>query len=139
MDKTTIDPYINFQGHAREAMEFYQKIFGGKLTLLAFNPAGSPKPAGPDDAVMHARLEADGIVIMGSDGMPEYPPKVGDNFALALTGADAGYLTKAFDSLSEGGRVKQPLKKESWGATFGWTEDKFSINWMVNITAPEAS
>lgn len=134
MGNTTIDPYINFQGRAREAMEFYLKIFGGELMLLAFNPDGAPKPAGPNDTIMHARLEAGDVVIMGSDGMPEYPPKAGDNMALALSGTDADRLAKAFEGLSEGGRVKQPLKKESWGDTFGWMEDKFGINWMVNIT-----
>lgn len=135
MDKTTIDPYINFHGQAREAMEFYHGIFGGKLDLLAANPGGAPQPAGPNDTIMHARLAADAVTIMGSDGMPQYPPTVGDNVALALMGSDRERLTKAFDTLTEGGKVKQTLKTESWDDTFGWLEDKFGINWMVNITA----
>jgi PhnB protein len=138
MSQLSISPYINFNGHAREAMEFYQAALGGELTLLSMGPeGGAPKPAGPDDAIMHAYLEADGAKIMGSDGMVEYPAKVGDNFAVALGGSDMERLTKAFEMLSAGGTVKQTLKQESWGDTFGWFEDKFGINWMVNITKSE--
>jgi PhnB protein len=132
------DPYINFQGKAREAMLFYQKALGGNLDLLTFNPDGAPKPAGPNDAIMHARLESDGAVIMGTDGMAEYPAKVGENIAVALSGEDEAHLTAAFNSLAEGGNVKQGLKVESWGDAFGWLEDKYGVNWMVNINKPKA-
>jgi PhnB protein len=115
-------------------MEFYQKALGGKLDLLTSSPDGPPKPAGPGDAIMHGRLESDGAIIMGTDGMHEYPTTPGDNFAIALGGSDHDRLSKAFDMLSEGGKVKQPLKKEAWGDTFGWLEDKFGVNWMVNIS-----
>jgi PhnB protein len=135
MSQLFINPYINFGGHAREAFEFYQKILDGKLDLLAFSADGAPKPAGPDDTIMHARLESDaGAIIMGTDGMAEYPAKVGENFAIALGGSDRERLTKIFEQLGEGGNVKQTLKEESWGDTFGWLEDKFHINWMVNIS-----
>lgn len=137
MSQLSMSPYINFNGHARKAMEFYQAALGGELTLLAFNEGGAPKPAGPDDAIMHAFLDADGAKIMGSDGMVEYPAKVGDNFAVALSGTDTERMTKAFEMLSAGGNVKQNLKEESWGDTFGWFEDKFGINWMVNINKSE--
>jgi PhnB protein len=138
MGQLYISPYINFDGKAREAMEFYQGILGGKLDLLARNPDGAPKPAEQSDAIMHAHLESDGAVIMGTDGMKEYPAKVGENFAIALTGSDKERLTKAFEQLGEGGNVKGPLKVESWGDTFGWLEDKFGINWMINITKSDA-
>lgn len=134
MSQLSTTPYINFGGHAREAMEFYQKALGGKLDLLAFNQDGAPQPAGPEDRIMHAYLASDGAAIMGTDGMAEYPATVGDNFAVALSGSDRERLTNAFNMLSEGGKVKQDLKDESWGDTFGWLEDKFGINWMVNIS-----
>ncbi|HEV2403683.1 MAG TPA: VOC family protein [Candidatus Saccharimonadales bacterium] len=135
MGNLAINPYINFGGKAREAFEFYQKALGGELTLMAFNPGGAPKPAGPDEGIMHGTLKlSDGVVVMGSDGMVDYPAKVGDNFAIALSGSNHEKLAKAFEMLSEGGKVKQNLKDESWGDTSGWLEDKFGINWMVNIT-----
>ena len=33
---TRLNPYISFRGTAREAMEFYQSVFGGELTLSTF-------------------------------------------------------------------------------------------------------
>ncbi len=71
MSSSAASPYINFQGHAREAMEFYQKALGGKLELFTENEQGPPKEAGPDDHIMHSMLQNDGLIIMGSDGMPE--------------------------------------------------------------------
>ncbi len=70
MSSSAASPYINFQGHAREAMEFYQKALGGKLELLTANEQGPPKEAGPGDSIMHSMLQADGLIIMGSDGSP---------------------------------------------------------------------
>jgi PhnB protein len=135
MSTIIVNPYINFDGKAHEAFEFYQKALGGELNLMTFNPSGAPKPAGPDDSIMHGTLTlSDGVVIMGTDGMAEYPAKVGENFAIALSGSDRDKLTKAFEMLGEGGNIKQALKDESWGDTFGWLEDKFNVNWMVNIT-----
>lgn len=134
MSKLAANPYINFQGHAREAMEFYQKALGGKLELSTFTEQGAPKEAGPGDHIMHSVLELDNLRIMGSDGMPEYPPTVGDNVAIALSGDDHEHLSNAFKKLSEGGTVKQALKTESWGDSFGYFVDKFGINWMVNIS-----
>lgn len=136
MSQLFLNPYINFQGKAREAFEFYQKVLGGELVLLTFNPDGPPKPAGPSDSIMHARLESDGAVIMGSDGSPDYPTTTGDNIAVALGGYDRERLAKIFDQLGEGGKVKQSLKEESWG-TFGWLEDKFGVNWMLNVSKQE--
>ena len=135
MGTVSISPYINFAGKAREAFEFYQKALGGEVNLVAFDPGGTPKPAGPSDTIMHGTLTlGDGVVIMGTDGMAEHPATVGENFAVALSGSDYDMLSKAFNLLGEGGNVKQRLKDESWGDTFGWLEDKFNINWMVNIT-----
>jgi PhnB protein len=133
MSQHYVGPYINFQGRAREAMEFYQKVLGGKLELQTMNEQGVSKPAGPGDRITHSWLEADGARIIASDGHPDYPPKVGDNMAIALGGTDKGRLTRTFKDLAEGGKIKMPLSEQSGGANVGWLTDKFGINWMVSI------
>lgn len=35
MSKIRLSPYVNFQGRAREALEFYHKVLGGRLDLQA--------------------------------------------------------------------------------------------------------
>jgi PhnB protein len=137
MSQLAASPYINFQGHAHEAFELYQRALGGELQLTTENPDGPPLQAGPDDHIMHGILQTEGLMIMGSDGLPEYPPTVGDNMAIALSGSDHEQLSQAFSILSEGGVMKQELKQESWGDTFGYFTDKFGINWMVNINSAE--
>ncbi len=133
MSKIQLSPYVNFQGRAREAMEFYHKVLGGNLDLQTLNEQGVSKPAGPGDRIMHARLEADGALIIASDGHPDYPAKVGENMAIALGGTDKDRLTKIFNDLAEGGKIKMPLTEQPWGADVGWLSDKFGMNWMVNI------
>ena len=138
MSQLFINPYLNFSGHAREAMEFYHKALGGQLDLQAFDPNGAPKPAEGDDAIMHSRLEADGAIIMATDGMPGQTAPVGENVSIALGGTDAPRLRKIFAELSEGGKVEMPLKVESWGDEYGQFTDKFGIQWMVNISKDDS-
>ena len=132
MSKQHLAPYINFAGRAREAFEFYHGVFGGKLDLFAAGEQGRPKPAEPGARIMHARLDADGVVIMGSDGHPSYPATVGDHIALTLSGTDAADLSRKFDALADGGKVKMKLTEQPWG-TAGWLADRFGINWNVDI------
>jgi PhnB protein len=134
MSHIAANPYINFQGRTREALEFYHEAIGGEITLLAADTQGPPKEAGPEDPIMHGTVMCDGLLIMGSDGHPAYPPAVGDNIAIALSGSDYNRLSHAFDKLSAGGVIKQALKTEVWGDSFGYFVDKFGINWMVNIS-----
>jgi len=133
MSNIHLSPYVNFAGRAREAMEFYHKLLGGKLDLYAMDERGEPKPAGPGDGIMHARLDADGARIIGSDGHPKYPAKVGDNLAISLAGTDKERITRIFNGLGEGGQIKGKLTKQVWGSEDGWLTDKFGINWTVSI------
>lgn len=134
MSKTYLTPYLNFQGGAREAMEFYQGVFGGILTLFAAGEGGQPRPAEEGDSIMFGRLDADGVIIVGSDGDPRWPAKVGENVALAVHGSDEAEVTRIFNSLAEGGTVKMPLTKMPWG-TAGWLADRFGFNWNIDIEA----
>jgi PhnB protein len=127
MSRQYLCPYINFQGRAREAMEFYQKALGGKLDLQTSDGRSAPRPAGPQDRITNARLEGDGVRIVGTDGHPDYPAKVGENLAIALNGTDKAQLTKSFNALAEGGTVKMPLGEQ------GYLLDKFGINWVVSV------
>ena len=122
MSRQYLGPYINFQGRAREAMEFYHKVLGGKLDL---------HPAAPGERITHASLEADGTVIIATDGHPDYPAKTGENVGIALGGTDKDRLTRLYHDLAEGGMAKMPPGEQSGGV--GFLMDKFGINWTVRI------
>ena len=133
MSKIQLSSYINFQGRAREAMEFYQKVLGGRLDLLTADERGDARPAGPGDNIMYSRLEADGVFLIGVDGHPDFPVTVGDNMALAVASTDKDRLTQVFNDLAEGGINKMPMTVQPWGGEVGWLQDKFGINWMVSV------
>ncbi len=134
--KQRVVPYINFQGRAREAMEFYQRVFGGELELYASSEQGKPRPAQPGDRIMYARLTAGDVLLIGSDGNLKYPAKMGEHIGISLQGSDRAALTTAFHKLAEGGQVKMPLTDQPWGGAAGWLTDRFGINWNVDVEKP---
>lgn len=138
--QSKLNPYISFEGNAREVMEFYKTVFGGELTLSTFGEAGMTDHGVKPDQIMHAMLVADnGITIMASDtatGFREYI--AGTNISISLSGDNEDELTGYYNKLVEGGKVEQPLTKAPWGDTFGMCIDKFGIFWMVNIAGPKA-
>ncbi|MFJ1730063.1 VOC family protein [Streptomyces sp. NPDC088254] len=129
-----LNPYLSFAGDARQAMEFYQEVFGGTLTVNTFGEYG--KPDAPEaDKVMHAMLETgSGFTLMGADTPPgmEYVP--GNNFSVSLSGDDEAELRGYWEKLSAGGSVGVPLERQMWGDVFGMCTDRFGIPWMINIT-----
>jgi PhnB protein len=128
-----VGPYINFQGRAREAMELYHSVLGGKLELYAADEQGAPRPAEAGDRIQHARLSGDGFLLVGSDGHPSYPPTNGDNIAVVLVGTDRNAMQSAFEKLSEGGQVKMPLTGGPWGGAAAWLTDRFGVNWNLDL------
>jgi PhnB protein len=129
-----LNPYISFPGTARQAMEFYQGVFGGELKINTFGEYGDPTAPGAD-GVMHANLETpSGFTLMASDTPPGMEHNPGDNISISLSGTNGDELRRYWDKLSSGGAVTLPFEKQMWGDEFGSCTDQFGINWMVNVT-----
>ena len=132
-----LNPYISFPGSARAAMEFYQTVFGGNLTMNTFGEFGNPDPA-VADKVMHAMLETDGgYTLMASDLAPGMDHMPGRNITISLSGDDGDELRGYWEKLTDGGQVTMPLEKQIWGDEFGMCTDKYGTPWMVDIV-PQA-
>lgn len=134
---TTLNPYLGFRDTARDAMTFYQSVFGGQLTMSTFADFHASEDAAEQDKIMHAMLTADsGMVLMGADtpNSMDYTP--GNNFSVSLSGADEAELRGYWDKLSDGGSVTVPLDRAPWGDMFGMCEDRFGVDWLVNIAPP---
>jgi PhnB protein len=128
-----LNPYIQFQDNARAALEFYQGVFGGDLTVSTFGEYGDPGQPGAD-GIMHGQLESpSGYTIMAADTPPGMEHNPGSNISVSLSGDDAAELHGYWDKLSSGGQVQVPLEKQMWGDEFGMCVDQFGIGWMVNI------
>ena len=132
-----LNPYLNFPGNAREAMEFYRSVFGGDLTQSTFGEFGTEDPA-LADKIMHAMLETpNGYTLMASDTPPGMEHVPGNNVSVSLSGDDADDLRGYWTRLSDGGAVTVPLARQMWGDEFGMCLDRFGIGWMVNIIQRE--
>ncbi len=132
-----LNPYLSFRGDARQAMEFYQRVFGGTLTMSTFGEFGNPDP-GLADQIMHSSLETEqGFTLMGSDTPPGMDLTIGNNIAVSLSGDDGDALQSWWTGLVEGGTVTVPMEKQMWGDVFGMCVDRFGIGWLVNISQPQ--
>ena len=132
-----LNPYIGFKDDARQAMEFYQDVFGGDLNVNTFGEFGDQDNP---NLVMHAMLETPaGFTLMASDTPPGMEHREGSSISVSVSGEDEGELRGYWDKLTDGGQVTMPLEKQMWGDVFGMVSDKYGVTWMVNIVAPTES
>jgi PhnB protein len=135
---TRLNPYISFGDNARQALDFYQGVFGGEVTVSTFGEFGQQDTPIADN-IMHGQLETpSGFTLMAADTPPGMEHTPGNNIAVSLSGDDADALRGYWDQLSEGGTVSVPLEKQMWGDEFGMCVDRFGISWLVNIAQPPA-
>lgn len=132
-----INPYFTFTGDAREALTFYQSVFGGELHIATFNDFHAPVAPEHTDLVMHGELTAESFSLQASDGAVIHEPEnnATTNMEAAIIGSsdDVAQATEWFNKLSEGATKLQPLTEAPWGAHFGSFTDKFGIAWLFNI------
>ncbi len=135
----TLNPYLTFNGNAREAMTFYHEVLGGDLAINTFGEYGmadSPQA----DQIMHARVATPtGMNIMASDTAPGMDVQPIGGFAISLSGEDEAELRGYWDKLVEGGTVMMPLEPQMWGDTYGQVTDRFGVSWMIDIVSAEAA
>ena len=133
---TRLNPYLTFPGTAREAMTFYQSVFGGTLEVMTFADAGAEGVPDPQQ-VMHAYLESpSGYVLMASDLPPGTEHQPGSSISVSLSGDATGELRGYWSALTADGTVTMPLELQMWGDEFGACTDRFGVSWMVNIAGP---
>lgn len=130
-----LNPYLMFDGNARQAMEFYSSVFGGNLALNTWGEFGKTDPSDAD-RVGHAVLETDaGYTIMAGDATSDtqFQPRSGVSVSLS---DDDDLLRAYWDKLSTNGTITMPMQKQVWGDEFGMCVDQFGVSWMVNISQP---
>lgn len=136
---TRLNPYLSFRDNAREAMDFYQAVFGGEVTRSTFGEFQVSEDPAEVDKIMHSQLESpSGLVLMASDTPNRMDLVAGSNFTVSLSGDDEAELRGYWDKLAEGGTISMPLEKAPWGDSFGQLVDRFGIGWLVNIAGAPA-
>lgn len=131
---TTLNPYLGFRDNAKQAMEFYQTVFGGELTMSTFGEFHASEDPAEQDKIMHAQLHSpNDMILMAADTPNSMSFTPGDNYSVSLSGEDEAELRGYYDKLVVGGTVLQPLVAAPWGDIFGMLKDQFGVTWLVNV------
>ncbi|REJ17101.1 MAG: hypothetical protein C6W59_07425 [Paenibacillaceae bacterium] len=137
-----LNPYLIFNGNAREAIYFYEKALGGQIMgIMSFGDMPSvsdhPVPEEARDLVMHALLKVGDSELMFSDAFPGMPYQQGSAVEIAVVLDDEAQARKIFDALSEGGEVVMPLQKTDWSPLYGMVKDKYGVSFQVNVAGEQ--
>ena len=134
--------YLNFPGTAKQALEFYEKVFGTRIAMMQTFGETSFVPDVPETAkplIMHAQLPlTEATHLMASDVVEGFGPPVtwGNQFHVSLVAADKAEADRVFAALAAGGNVTMPLVNAPWGAYFGMCVDRFGVQWMISLAGP---
>lgn len=134
---TSINPYINFNGNAEEAFEFYRSVFGGEFgTIVRFKDIASnefPVPEDEAEKIMRITLPIGDSVLIAND-VPKAMGRVSEEenrSKIAVTADTREEAGRIFKGLSEGGTVEMPMDESPWGTYFSMFRDKYGIEWTV--------
>jgi PhnB protein len=137
----TINPYINFNGNAEEAFNFYKSVFGGEFaSIVRFKDLESsefPVPTEDANKIMRIVLPIGGNTLIAND-VPESMGPVSENenrSKIAVYAETKEEADKLFNGLSEGGTVEMPMAESPWGTYFAMFRDKYGIEWTVEFAS----
>lgn len=136
----TINPWINFNGNAEEAFNFYKSVFGGEFAkVIRFKDLASPEFQVPDteaEKIMQITLPINGANMLIGNDVPEFMGKVSENENRSKIHLDVDSKEEAekiFNGLSLGGQVEGPISDSPWGTYAAMFRDKYGIEWIVEF------
>jgi PhnB protein len=134
-----INPYINFNGNAEEAFNFYKSVFGGEFSKLVrlkeFASADFPVAQIDADKILHIALPIGKNTLMAND-VPESMGRVNENenrSKIAISAQSREEADMLFSGLSKGGSVEMPMADSPWNTYFGMFRDKYGIEWTIDF------
>jgi PhnB protein len=133
-----VNPYVNFKGNCRQAVNYYSEIFGTeKPQIMAFeempaDPSFSPMPDDVKTLVAHASININGNIIMFSDVTPNMPLIVGNNISIMISSKDPEEIRGFYNKMKVGSVIRMELQETFWAKCYGSLTDKFGIVWQFN-------
>ena len=133
-------PTIHFAGNCNEIIEFYKQTVNAKVKMIAYAKDAPAEISAkmPPNFVMHSEIEIFDTVVALTDGCEKPPSAINYTFTVIFDTADE--VTSAFNSLSEGANITEPLAKQFWADMTGSLTDRYGVNWcLLTRTMPEAN
>mgnify|MGYP006165440053 FL=1 len=135
-----INPWINFNGNAEEAFNFYKSVFGGEFNkLVRFKDLASADfqvPEAESEKIMTIALPlGKNNVLLGND-VPSFMGTVNENenrSKIVVSAESREEADKLFNGLAAGGQVEGPIDDSPWGTYAGMFRDKYGIEWIVEF------
>ena len=124
--------YLNYGGNCRQAFEFYVEHLGGKITeVTTHGELGDPNtPPDMKDAIVHARMELGGTILLGADVPPaRFQPMRSAYLTLMLD--SSAEAERIYDLLKEGGQIFIPMEETFFARRFAMLRDRFGTSWML--------
>lgn len=137
---SNVNPYLNFDGNAKQAFDFYRSVFGGEFaTAMRYRDFPGQMGVGEADLdkLAHIALPlGESTMLMGTDVAGEHANgfRLGTNSYIHLETDTAAEAQRVFDGLAAGGRAEMPLATVEWAERYGICVDRFGVQWMVSYT-----
>jgi PhnB protein len=138
---TTTNPWINFNGNAEEAFNFYKSVFGGEFTkIVHFKDIASAEFQVPEkeaDKIMYIALPIGKDNLLIANDVPEVMGRVNEreNRSKILINTESKEeAERLFTGLSIGGEVEGPMGESPWGSYAGMFRDKYGIEWIIEFS-----
>lgn len=135
----SLNPYINFNGNAEEAFNFYKSVFGGEFSVVSRfkDIPGVAEAMSEEEAnkIMRIILPIGNSELIAND-VPAFmgPVNENENRSKIAVSVDSGEeLERLFKGLSEGGTVEMPMDESPWGTRFAMFRDKYGIEWTIEF------
>lgn len=144
--------HLNFWGNARQALTFYQAVFGGELTIASYGDFGAPSDHPNANKVVWGQVATEnGFRIMAYDVPVDDQPKSSaphstyrehgmtitqEPFFISLRGENSAEVSSLWEKLAEGATIIEPLAQSQWAALFGMLTDRFGVTWVVDVVLP---
>ena len=136
----TINPWINFNGNAEEAFNFYQSVFGGDFVrIIRFKELSSPEfqvPESEANKIMYIALPIGKQNVLIANDVPDFMGPVNENenrSKISVSAESREEADQIFNGLSAGGAIEGPIGDSPWGSYAGMFRDKYGIEWIVEF------
>lgn len=135
-----INPWINFNGNAEEAFNFYKSVFGGAFTkIVRFKELASDEfqiPAEDENKLMYISLPVGKNNVLIANDVPAFMGQVDENenrSKIHLVAESREEADRIFNGLAAGGAVEGPIGDSPWGTYAGMFRDKYGIEWIIEF------
>ena len=127
--------HINLRGDARQALAFYQSVFGGRIAQITYQQAGNVGDPADAERIMWGQVESDaGFHVMAYDVPAGMPWQQGENaFFVSVRGETAQEIAGYWAKLSVGAAIVRPLEAAPWTPLYGMLKDQFGVVWVLDV------